>query len=69
MRFSVRVLFSFCCISTLIVLSCASSSIAQTQTAKISGIVTDPQGSVIPDAQVSVESVPPAGSPVARSFR
>ncbi len=61
MRFSVRVLFSFCCAAFLIFLFAASSSIAQTQTAKISGIVTDPQGSVIADAQVSAESIPAAG--------
>jgi len=33
------------------------------QTARISGIVTDPQGSVIADAQISAEFIPPAGSP------
>ena len=63
MRFSVRVLLSFCISAFLIVLSVAPATVAQTQTAKISGIVTDPQGSVIADAQVSAESIPPAGSP------
>jgi vitamin B12 transporter len=47
----------------LIVLSVAPDSIAQTQTARISGIVTDPLGSVIADAQVSAASIPAAGSP------
>jgi vitamin B12 transporter len=47
----------------LIVLSVAPDSIAQTQTARISGIVTDPLGSVIADAQVGAASIPAAGSP------
>jgi vitamin B12 transporter len=64
MRFSVRVLFSLSITAFLAVLSIAPDSIAQTQTARISGIVTDPQGSVIADVQVSAESVPPAGPPV-----
>jgi vitamin B12 transporter len=63
MRSSVRILLSFCTAAFLIVLTVAPSSVAQTQTARISGIVTDPQGSVIADAQVSAESIPPAGSP------
>jgi vitamin B12 transporter len=62
MRFSVRVLM-FCFAVFLIVLSAAPSSFAQTKTAGISGIVTDPQGSVIANAQVIAESIPPAGSP------
>ena len=64
MRFSVRVLLFSCVTTFLIVLSVAPSSIAQTQTARISGIVTDPQGSAIAEAQVSAESIPPAGSPM-----
>jgi vitamin B12 transporter len=63
MCFSVRVLFFLSIAAFLIVLSAAPCSIAQTQTARISGIVTDPQGSVIADAQVSAESIPSAGSP------
>ena len=63
MRFSVRLLLSFCISAFLAALSIAPNSVAQTQTAKISGIVTDPQGSMIADAQVSAESIPPAGSP------
>ena len=63
MRFSVRILLSFCIAAFLVALSIAPNSVAQTQTAKISGIVTDPQGSVIADAQVSAETIPPAGSP------
>jgi vitamin B12 transporter len=63
MRYSVRVLFSFCAAAFLIVLLVAPGSNAQTQTAGISGIVTDPQGSVIVGAQVGAESIPPAGPP------
>src|ERR1700680_2345491 len=63
MRFSVRVLFFLSIAAFLIVLSAAPCSIAQTQTARISGIVTDPQGSVIADAQVSAEPIPSAVSP------
>jgi hypothetical protein len=63
MRFSVRV-FLFSIAAFLIALSVASSSNAQTQSAEISGIVTDPQGSAIANAQVSAESIPPAGSPL-----
>ena len=64
MRFSNRLLFSFCFVAFSIALSVASKSIAQTPAAKISGIVTDPQESVIADAQVNAESIPPAGQPV-----
>jgi vitamin B12 transporter len=63
MRFSVRISLSFCAAAFLAGLLIAPNSVAQTQNAKISGIVTDPQGSVIADAQVSAESIPPAGSP------
>jgi vitamin B12 transporter len=63
MRFSVRALFSFCFAALLIVLSTVPSSVAQTKTAGISGIVTDPQGSAIAGAQVSVETITPAGPP------
>jgi vitamin B12 transporter len=60
MRFSVRVfLFSFA--AFLIALSGAPPSGAQAQPVKISGVVTDPRGAVIADAQVSVESVPSPG--------
>src|ERR1700681_3475953 len=57
MRFSVRVLHSLCFAAFLVVLSITPSSIAQAQTARISGIVTDPQGSVIADAHASAESI------------
>jgi vitamin B12 transporter len=63
MRFSVWKLHSLCITAFLIVLSVAPDSIAQTQTARISGIVTDPLGSVIADAQVGAASIPAAGSP------
>jgi vitamin B12 transporter len=61
MRLSVRVLFFLCITALLIHLSGAPILLGQTQTARISGIVTDPQGSVIADAQISAESIPPAG--------
>jgi vitamin B12 transporter len=61
MRFSVRA-FLFCVAVFLIVLAVALPSGAQTQSAKISGIVTDPQGSAVADAQVSAESIPSVGS-------
>jgi vitamin B12 transporter len=63
MRFSVRILISFCIAAFLNALSVAPGAVAQTKTSGISGIVTDPQGSVIADAQVSAEPIPPAGSP------
>jgi vitamin B12 transporter len=62
MRFSVRVSI-FCFAAFLIGLSALPSSVAQTKTAGISGIVTDPQGSVIAGAQISAESISPAGPP------
>src|SRR4029077_4446644 len=61
MRLSVRVLFFLCITTLLIHLSGAPFLLGQTQTARISGIITDPQGSVIADAQISAESIPPAG--------
>ncbi len=60
MRFSISKLFRFLFAVLLIVLFCGSRSIAQTQSGKISGMITDPQGSVIVDAQVSAESISPA---------
>jgi vitamin B12 transporter len=63
MRFSARVLLFLFSAALPIALFVVPPSIAQTQTARISGIVTDPQGSVISDAQVSAESIPPSGSP------
>jgi vitamin B12 transporter len=63
MRISVRVLFFLSSAAFLIVLSLSPSTIAQTRTTRISGIVTDPQGSVIADAQVSAATIPPAGQP------
>ena len=62
MRLSVRlVLFYFTAL--LITFSVIPGCLAQTQTARISGIVTDPQGSAIADAQINAESVPSAGPP------
>jgi vitamin B12 transporter len=63
MRISVWKLHSLYITAFLIVLSVAPDSIAQSQTARISGIVTDPLGSVIADAQVGAASIPAAGSP------
>jgi vitamin B12 transporter len=58
MRFSVRVVFFLCIAHVFAVLALAPQSIAQTKPANISGIVTDPQGSVIAGAQISAESLP-----------
>ena len=63
MRFSVRIWHSLCIAVFLIVLPVSPDSMAQTQTARISGIVIDPQGSAIADAQVRAASIPAAGSP------
>src|SRR5579863_8285890 len=63
MLISGRVLFFLCITVSLIILSVCSDSIAQTQSAKISGIVTDPQGSVIAGARITAENIPPAGPP------
>jgi vitamin B12 transporter len=64
MRFSLRVFFSLQSVVFLIVLCAVPSLHAQTNTSKLSGTVTDPQGSGITDAQVSAASVPPGGEPV-----
>ena len=64
MRFSVRILFLLCFAILLTALCDVPSSIAQSKAAAISGSVTDPQGSAIAEAQVSVESIPPSGVPV-----
>jgi vitamin B12 transporter len=64
MRFSVRVLFFLRFAVFLIALFFALPSSAQSQSCKISGIVTDPQGSAIADAQVTAEIVPAAGRAV-----
>jgi vitamin B12 transporter len=63
MRFSVRV-FLFFIAAFSIALSVVPRSIAQTQIAKLSGMITDPQGSAIAGAQISAESVPQTGPPV-----
>jgi vitamin B12 transporter len=63
MRFSVRA-FSFLWIAVfLIFLSTAPPSIAQSKTPGISGIVLDPQGMAVAEAQISAESIPSAGTP------
>ena len=65
MRFSIRVLLFLRFAALPIALSFALSAAAQSQTARISGVVTDPQGSAVVDAQVSTEAIPSAG-PAAR---
>ncbi len=59
MRFSFRFLIYLCFAASLIFLSLPPGSNAQSQSAKISGMVSDPQGSAIAGAQVSAEFVPP----------
>src|SRR5579859_22177 len=64
MRFVVRTV----CLFFAVALSCfsiASSAAAQSQTAVISGVVTDPLGPVIADANVTVESLG-SGTPAVR---
>ncbi len=63
MRFSVRVVLFLFSETLLLAFSIAPSAIAQTQTAKLTGIVTDPQGSVVEGAQVMAEAVPSTDSP------
>jgi vitamin B12 transporter len=62
MRFSIRVVFFLCIAHVFAVLASVPQSIAQTKPANISGIVTDPQGSVIAGAQISAESIPAVDS-------
>jgi vitamin B12 transporter len=64
MRFSVRVVFFLCIAHVFAVLALVPQSIAQTKPPNISGIVTDPQGSVIAGAQISAESIPAVGAPL-----
>jgi vitamin B12 transporter len=64
MRFSVRVVFFLCIAHVFAVLALVPQSIAQTKPADISGIVTDPQGSVIAGAQISAESIPAIDAPL-----
>ena len=67
MRFSVRILFFFRFFSFFCPV--ATSSDCTNQVPRISGMVTDPQGSAIAGAQISAESIPPAGAAGARRFR
>ena len=60
MRYSDRVLFFLRFAVLLTVLPFALSAAAQTQTAKISGVVTDPQGSAVANARVTAEAIPAA---------
>ncbi len=63
MRFSVRV-FSFLWIAVfLIFLSAAPPSIAQSKSSGISGMVVDPQGMAVAEAEISAEAIPSAGAP------
>jgi vitamin B12 transporter len=63
MRFSVRFVYFFGTAVFLLILAVTRLTSAQSQTANISGSVTDPQGSVIANAQISAISNPPAGAP------
>ena len=56
-------LFVFSVIS-LIVVCVAPPTAAQTETALLSGAITDPRGALIAGAQISVEHIPPAGEPL-----
>jgi vitamin B12 transporter len=64
MRFVVRTVCLLIAV-VLIFLSIASSATAQTQTAAIAGVVTDPQGPVIADANITAEPIG-SGAPPAR---
>jgi len=65
MRFSVRVLFFFPWLSAvLIFLPFARPSAAQSRTATLSGIVSDPGGAVIPGAQIAATPIPSSGQPI-----
>ena len=64
MRFVVWTVCLFFAVA-LICFSIASSAAAQTQTAAIAGVVTDPQGPVIADANITAEPIG-SGAPPAR---
>jgi vitamin B12 transporter len=63
MQISVRVFSFLSAVVFLILFSGTPQAAAQTQAATLNGIVTDPQGAVVAGAQVSAESIPPAGEP------
>ena len=58
---SLRVLFLLCSAAVLNAFPLVADSIAQTQTATISGAVTDPRGAVVAAAHVVVTQIPPSG--------
>ncbi len=64
MRFSVRVSFFISFAVCSIGFFLPTVSFAQTPGSKISGIVTDPQGSAIAGAQISADSAPSTNSPL-----
>jgi len=66
MRFSVRV-FPFLFLITFACLFGAVQKSAAQKAATLSGSVTDPRGAAIAGAQISVESVSPAGEPMRAS--
>src|ERR1700736_2570151 len=63
MQTSVRFLSSLFCFVFLIALFLVSSTVAQTQTAKLMGTITAPRGTSIANAQISAEQIPPVGEP------
>jgi vitamin B12 transporter len=64
MQTSVRFLSSLFCFVFLIALFLVSPTVAQTQTAKLLGTITDPRGASIANAQISAEQIPPVGEPL-----
>jgi vitamin B12 transporter len=64
MRFSVRVFLFLLSVVSLTVLSLAQSIPAQTQTAVLSGTITDPRGAMIAGSQITATQVPSLGEPV-----
>src|SRR3981081_4261133 len=63
MQTSVRFLSSLFCFVFLIALFLVSPTVAQTQTAKLLGTITDPRGASIPDSQISAQQIPPGATP------
>ncbi|MGD0906880.1 MAG: TonB-dependent receptor [Candidatus Acidiferrales bacterium] len=63
MRFSIRV-FPYLFLGIFVCAFGIVQRIAAQNAATLSGSITDPRGAVIAGAQISVESVPPAGEPM-----
>ncbi|HTC62542.1 MAG TPA: TonB-dependent receptor [Candidatus Saccharimonadales bacterium] len=62
MRFSVRVLFFLLFVGFFTIIFTPPGLLAQSQTAKISGVITDPHGAAIAGARVSAESASPGSA-------